>query len=211
MPASRFSSELLSDFAAVLRPRLAGELRTDAMTRALYSTDASLYQIPPVGVLFPRVADDVQAALEAARRFGLPVLPRGGGSSLAGQTVGEALVVDFSRYLHAVVAVNEEERWARVEPGLVLDHLHAALQARGSGLMVGPDPASSNRATLGGMMANNATGTHSILYGNVVRHVRAVDAFLADGTPVTLDAVRGRRGDPSPSGAAPRPRRACPC
>ena len=186
---SVFSSELLDDFSAALRPRLTGALRTDAMTRGLYATDASLYQIMPVGVLFPRHADDVQAALEAAQHFGVPVLPRGGGSSLAGQTVGEALVIDFSRHLDRILELNVEEQWARVQPGLVLDRLEAHLRRHAPGLKVGPDPASSSRATLGGMLANNATGTHSILYGNMIRHVVAVQALLDDGSPVAFAAL----------------------
>jgi len=182
-------SERIAECFDALSSRVAGTLRTDAMTRALYSTDASLYQMMPLGVLIPRHEDDVQAALEEAHRFGIPVLPRGGGSSLAGQTVGEALVLDFSTHLDGLLDVNREERRVRVQPGLVLDRLNAALQRQGTGLMVGPDPASSNRATLGGMMANNATGTHSILYGNMIRHVHAARAFLADGTPVVFEEV----------------------
>ena len=175
------SAEKLGDFFAALAPHVSeGSLRTDAMTRALYATDASLYQVDPVGVLVPRHADEVQAAVEAAARHGVPVLGRGSGTSLAGQTVGAALVVDFSRHLSATLETNVEEAWVRVQPGIVLDHLNAALGAHG--LMVGPDPAPSNRATLGGMLANNATGTHSILYGNLIRHVRAARALLADGS-----------------------------
>lgn len=178
------SSERLEDFVDALQPRLTGDLRVDAMTRALYATDASLYQIQPIGVLIPQHVDDVQAALEAAKQFAIPVLPRGGGSSLAGQTVGAALVIDFTKHLNAVLEINAEERWARVQPGLVLDHFNAALSTHG--LMMGPDPASSNRATLGGMVGNNATGTHSILYGNVIQHVRSIGGFLADSTPITF-------------------------
>ncbi len=178
------SAEVLDDFAASLRPRLAGELRLDAMTRALYATDASVCQIQPVGVLLPKHVDDVQAAMEAAARYRMPVLPRGGGSSLAGQTVGEALVIDFTGRLDAILEVNAEEGWARVQPGLVLDHLNAHLAPHG--WMVGPDPASSNRATLGGMVGNNSTGTHSVLYGNVVNHIREIRALLADGSEATF-------------------------
>ena len=193
------ASEKLGDFFAALRPRLAGgRLRTDAMTRALYATDASLYQVEPVGVLVPRHVDEVQAAVEAARRFGVPVLPRGSGTSLAGQTVGAALVIDFSKHLDRTLDFSAEEAWVRVEPGIVLDHLNAALQQHG--LMVGPDPAPSNRATLGGMTANNATGTHSILYGNLIRHVRGARALLTDGAFADF-------GPLSPSAWAERMRR----
>lgn len=175
------SPAFLDDFFEALAPRVSGDLRRDDMTCALYATDASMYQVMPYGVLFPKRPADVQAALETAHRFEVPVLPRGGGSSLAGQTVNAALVIDFSRYLDAILEVNPEERWARVEPGLVLDHLNTTLEEHG--LTVGPDPASSNRATLGGMLANNATGTHSIRYGNMIHHVRRVKGYLSDGTP----------------------------
>jgi len=188
----------LSDFADALSPHIQGELRTDTMTRALYATDASLYQMMPLAVLVPRHIEDVHAAVEAAQRYGIPVLPRGGGSSLAGQTVGTALVIDFSNHLNAILEINPEERWARVMPGLVLDTLSSALQPHG--LMVGPDPASSNRATLGGMVANNSTGTHSILYGNVINHIHSVKALLADGSAVHFGPV-------DPSGWAERSRR----
>lgn len=184
------STELLQEFYAALRARLAGELRTDAMARALYSTDASMYAMQPLGVVIPRYAEDLQVALEEAARFGLPVLPRGGGSSLAGQTVGEALVLDCTRYLDEILELNVEERWVRVQPGLVLDRLNAALQPHG--LMVGPDPASSSRATLGGMMANNSTGTHSILYGNFIDHIRRARCYLADGSDVTFSPLGER-------------------
>lgn len=198
-PASPVSSEKLDDFFAALAPRLAGgSLRTDAMTRALYATDASLYQVEPLGVLVPQHADEVQAAVEEARRFGVPVLPRGSGTSLAGQTVGAALVVDCSKHLGRILHVDAEAGRVRIEPGIVLDHLNAAL--RPHGLMVGPDPAPSNRATLGGMMANNATGTHSILYGNLIRHVRGARALLADGSLVDF-------GPLSPAAWAERTRR----
>ena len=165
-----------------LAPRIDGDLRTDDMSRALYATDASMYQMPPVAVLIPKHTGDVQAALEVCAEHGVPVLPRGGGSSLAGQGVNTALVIDFTKHLDRVLAIDPEAQTATVGPGITLDALNAA--AAEHGLMVGPDPASSSRATLGGMLANNSTGTHSIRYGNVIHHVRHVKALLADGTPV---------------------------
>ena len=180
-------AERLHDFAAALRPRLAGDLRLDAMARALYATDASMYQIEPVGVLLPHGADDVQAAVEEAARFGIPVLPRGSGSSLAGSAVGAALVIDTSWGMNEIGTVDPDARTVTVEPGVVLDVLNGHLAAHG--LEFGPDPASSNRATLGGMVGTNATGTHSITYGSVVDHVVSVDALLPDGTPVTFGAL----------------------
>ena len=177
-------ADVLDDFAASLQPRLAGDLRLDAMTRTLYASDASVCQIQPVGVLIPKHIDDVQAALEAAVRFRIPVLPRGGGSSLSGQAVGAALVIDFTKHLDAILEVDAEVGRVRVQPGLVLDHLNAHLAPLG--WMVGPDPASSNRATLGGMVGTNATGTHSILYGNVINHIQSIRALLADGSDATF-------------------------
>ncbi len=183
------SQELVTDFAAALSRRIRGSLHTDQITRSLYATDASMYQVMPVGVLFPKDTDDVQAALEVARRFSIAVLPRGGGSSLAGQTVNAALVLDFTRHMHRILEVNAEQRWARVQPGVILDDLNAAVAD--GGLTVGPDPASASRATLGGMVANNSTGTHSILYGNMIRHTCAIEALLDDGTPVRMESLSG--------------------
>ena len=172
----------LEDFAAAVRPRIAGDLRLDALSRALYATDASLYREPPLGVLVPRHADDIQAALEEAGRFGVPVVARGSGSSLAGSAVAAGLVVDTTKHLREIVSLDPEARTATVQPGVVLDDLNAA--ARAHGLQVGPDPASSNRATIGGMLGTNATGTHSIQYGSVVDWTESARALLSDGTPV---------------------------
>lgn len=200
---SIMSSEKLLEFKNALDPHLSGDLRTDPMTRALYATDGSMYQMMPRAVLIPRTMDDVQAALEEAARFEIPILARGGGSSLAGQTVADALVIDFSRHLDGVLETNVEEKWVRVQPGLVHDRLNAALARQG--LMVGPDPASSSRATLGGMVGNNATGTHSIVYGNVINHIREVTAFLDDGSrarfgPVTSELWRQKTFAPGREG-----------
>ena len=142
----------LAEFMAVCRARVAGELRDDRYSRMFYSTDAGLYQIFPHAVLIPRAAEDVIAAMTTAAEFGVPVLARGAGTSLAGQAVNEALVIDFSRHLDQLVAVNAEERWARVQPGVVVDDLNAAL--RPHGLQFGPDPASADRSTIGGAVAN---------------------------------------------------------
>lgn len=180
------TAEHLSDFAAALHPRLAGELRLDAMSRALYATDASMYQIEPLGVLIPRSLEDVHAAIEEAARFKIPVLPRGSGSSLAGSAVGAALVIDTTRHLDTFT-INPEERTVRVQPGVILDHLNVALAQHG--FTIGPDPASSNRATLGGMIGTNATGTHSIRYGSVVDHIREAELILPHGTATRFGAI----------------------
>jgi FAD/FMN-containing dehydrogenase/Fe-S oxidoreductase len=183
------AEEQLRDLREALAPRLEGEIHTDRVRRALYSTDASLYQQMPLGVVVPKTEGDVQAAVEAARDFGVPVLARGGASSLAGQTTTTGLVIDFTTHLDAITHLDAEARRVRVQPGLVLDRLNARLAREG--LMFGPDPASSKRATLGGMVGNNATGTHSILYGNTIAHTEAVRAVLADGSFATFDRANG--------------------
>ncbi|HUF10454.1 MAG TPA: FAD-linked oxidase C-terminal domain-containing protein [Rhodothermales bacterium] len=176
--------EKLESFLAELRNRVGGDVLTDRLSRFLYSTDASMYQMEPLGVLVPRSLDDVHTAVELASRWEIPILARGGGSSLAGQTVAEAVVIDFSKHVDAILEFDPERRRVTVEPGLVLDVLNDYLAPHG--IMVGPDPASSNRATIGGMVANNATGTHSILYGSVVDHVVETEVILADGSSIAL-------------------------
>ncbi len=183
----------LQDFLADLRQRVAGEVRTDEYSRVLYSTDASIYQVLPHGVLLPRTMDDVHAAVELAATYQIPLLPRAGGSSLAGQAVNEALVIDFSRHLDQVLDVNAEERWVRVQPGLVLDELNLYLKPMG--LHFGPDPASSNRAAMGGIVSNNSTGSHSIRYGMTADHVLSMHVLLSDGS-------RAHFGPLDPAGVA---------
>lgn len=170
-----------------------GEVRFDKYSRILYSTDASIYQIEPIGVVIPRHAEDVIATVEVATRHRVPVLPRGGGSSLAGQAVGHAIHIDMSKYMNRILEVNPEERWVRVQPGVVLDGLNAYLKPYG--LQFGPDPASSNRATLGGILGNNSAGAHSILYGITADHALEADVVLSDGTfthvgPLDLPALK---------------------
>ena len=186
----------LPDFLDELRRRVDGELRTDMTSRTLYSTDASIYQVLPHGVLLPETMEDVQAAVELAHRYQIPLLPRTAGSSLAGQATNEALVIDFTRYLDQVLEINREEQWVRVQPGIVLDELNILLQAHG--LQFGPDPASSNRAAMGGIVSNNSTGSHSILYGMTADHVLEMNVILNDGSrahfgPLSDDELLQRR------------------
>jgi len=169
----------LTELQTDLRRAIAGEVKFDRLGRQLYSTDASNYRQTPLGVVIPRHADDVAAAVEIAGRYGAALTPRGSGSSLSGQAIGPGLVLDYSRHLNHVLELNPAERRVRVEAGVVLAHLNAALAAHG--LMVGPDPASAIVATLGGMTANNSTGSHSIKYRMMVDHVQAVSVTLADG------------------------------
>ena len=181
----------LGDFLNELEKRINGELRTDIYSRTLYSTDASIYQMMPHAVMIPRHMDDVQAAMEAAATHRMPLLPRTGGSSLAGQAVNEALVIDFTRHLDQVLEVNAEEQWVRVEPGVVLDELNIHLKPYG--LQFGPDPASSQRSCMGGIVSNNSTGAHSILYGMTADHVLEVKGFLSDGSPFHFQPMENGR------------------
>jgi FAD/FMN-containing dehydrogenase/Fe-S oxidoreductase len=177
----------LKDFFADLEKITTGDIRTDNYSRILYSTDASIYQVKPFGVLIPRSVEDVQSAVELAYKYKIPILPRTGGSSLAGQAINEALVIDMSKYLNKVLEVNQEEKWVGVQPGIVLDVLNNHLQSYD--LQFGPDPASSNRAAMGGIVANNSTGAHSILYGMTADHLLETRVFLSDGSNVHFKAL----------------------
>jgi FAD/FMN-containing dehydrogenase/Fe-S oxidoreductase len=158
----------------------------DAFSRGRYSTDASIYQVEPIGVVVPRTEEDVVAAVQIAADEGVPVLPRGGATSQSGQAVGAALVLDFTKHLAEVLSVDAERRIAVVQPGLVLDQLNARLKP--TGLFFPVDVSTSAMATIGGMTGNNSCGTRSLRYGNMVHNVRAIDATLADGTPARFDA-----------------------
>ena len=195
MPPTTTSRKEIEELLGDLKSRLEGDVRWDDVTRLLYSTDASLYQIEPLGVVLPRHAGDVIETVRLAHQHGIPLLPRGGGTSLAGQAVGKALVLDFSRHMHGVLEVNAEERWARVQPGVVLDELNAELAD--AGLQFAPDVATSSRATLGGMMGNNSAGAHSLIYGKTVDHVIEQNVVLSDGSEaafreLSADAWRQR-------------------
>lgn len=155
------------------------EVRFDRGSRALYATDASLYQIDPLGVFVPGTVADVVKGMTIAAEEGLPVLPRGGATSLSGQSVGEALVIDFSKYLNRIGVVDRDRGLVHVEPGVVLERLNAHLKPLG--LMFGPDVSTADRATLGGMIGNNSAGARSLRYGKTVDHVEALDVVLANG------------------------------
>ncbi|MBK5279194.1 MAG: FAD-binding protein [Bacteroidia bacterium] len=171
-------------FAEKLREKLEGELLTDNYSLGMYATDASFYQIRPIAVVLPKNELDVKKAIEIARAHKIKILPRGGGTSLAGQTVGEAIVIDFSKYMNKILEFNEKERWVRVQPGLVRDELNEVMAKYN--LHFAPDPATSSRANVGGMIGNNSSGTKSILYGKTVDHVLEANVLLADGTEMLL-------------------------
>jgi FAD/FMN-containing dehydrogenase/Fe-S oxidoreductase len=163
-----------------LEQQLEGEVRFDRVSRALYSTDASVYQIEPLGVLVPRTRDDVVRAVEIAGRHHVSITVRGGGTSQAGQAIGAGLVIDTSKYLNRILEVNAAGRWAWIEPGVVLDELNARLKAHG--LRFAPDISTASRATVGGMMANNSSGARSVLYGKTIDHVLEQHVVLSDGS-----------------------------
>ncbi|MCA9972111.1 MAG: FAD-binding oxidoreductase [Anaerolineales bacterium] len=199
-----------AELAAALRRVVRGEVRFDAGSRALYATDASNYRQTPIGVVLPRDKEDVIQAVAVCRRFGAPILGRGGGTSLAGQCCNTAVVLDFSKYMNRVLSIDPEARLARVQPGVVLDELQAAVKAHG--LVFGPDPATHTHCTLGGMIGNNSCGIHSVMaefYGPGARtsdNLESLEVLTYDGAvmavgptpPEELAAIiagGGRRGD----------------
>ena len=189
LPPAAFSEPLqeAQELVHQLERVIDGEVRFDGYSRMLYSTDASQYQIQPLGVVVPRDADDVQAAMELAARHRVPLLPRGGGSSLAGQCVGAGLVIDTSKYMDGILAVDEEARTASVQAGISIGTLNRTLAPLG--LMLGPDPASADRASVGGSIGNNATGSHSILYGMMADNLLETSVVLSDGSSARFGSV----------------------
>ncbi|MBV9782939.1 MAG: FAD-binding protein [Acidisphaera sp.] len=190
----------MEPLAARLRAEIAGEVLFDAASRGRYATDASIYQVQPVGVVVPCTDEDVCATLAIAREQGVPVLARGGGTSQCGQTVNAALVIDCSKHLRRILHVDPDSRTALVEPGLVLGHLNAALQPHG--LFFPVDPSTHSRCTIGGMAGNNSCGSKSIRYGLMADNVTAIDAILADGTRHRFGQVPDNIGGEMPSGIA---------
>ena len=192
------------NLTARLAREIQGEVLFDAFSRGRYSTDASIYQIEPVGVVVPRTAEDVRIAAEIAREEGVPLLPRGGGTSQSGQTVGRALVIDYSKHLNRLVEADAASATCTVEPGIVLDELNR--QLRSMGLWFPVDVSTSSRATIGGMAGNNSCGTRSIRYGIMRDNVLAIDALLPDGTRTRFGEVghnlapRAQSGAPPPGG-----------
>ena len=172
-------TESIQEVIQELGRSLSGEVRFDELSKQLYATDASDFQKTPVGIVIPKSVDDICATIEIAGRHNIPIIPRGGGSSLSGQTINTGLIIDHSKYLNRIIQLNVEEKWVEVEVGLVLDVLNSTLTPHG--LMVGPDPASSAVATLGGMAGNNSTGSHSFKYGMIADHIHEVEVVLSDG------------------------------
>src|SRR5690348_6473405 len=170
-----------------LRKQLEGEVRFDPVSRALYSTDASVYKIRPLGVVIPKTRADIVRVVDICGRYRCPITMRGGGTSQAGQAIGEGIQVDTSKYYNRLLEVNAQERWARVEPGIVLDELNA--QMAPLGLRFAPDISTASRATIGGMMANNSCGARSVLYGKTIDHVLEQTVVLSDRKSTRLNSV----------------------
>jgi len=174
-----------------LRNRLAGaiegEARFDRLSRAIYATDASNYQIIPAGVVIPKNRADVAATVRACAAEGIPLTPRGAGTALSGQAIGRGIVLDVSKYMNRILEINIAEKWARVEPGVVLDELN--LEIVPQGLHFAPDVATSSRATIGGMIANNSAGAHSLIYGMTADHVIELEVVLSDGSVAQLREI----------------------
>jgi FAD/FMN-containing dehydrogenase/Fe-S oxidoreductase len=175
-----FSTARRDSLVRYLRQHISGEVRFDDPSRSLYSTDASHYQIRPLGVVLPKSIDDLVVTVQIASDLNVPITARGGGTSLSGQSIGPGIVIDCSKYLNAVGEIDVTNRRVRVQPGVVLDHLNRTLAPHG--LMFGPDVATASRATLGGMIGNNSAGARSVVYRQTVDHVRSLTAVLSDGT-----------------------------
>ncbi|NKE37209.1 FAD-binding protein [Natronococcus sp. JC468] len=175
------------DLVADLRDRIDGDVRFDTYSRQLYATDASAYRETPIGVIFPTSTADVASVVSYCADREIPVLPRGGGTSLAGQAINEAVVLDFTRYMDDVLSITPDDRRASVQSGVVLEELNDALATYG--LKFAPDPAAGNRSVIGGAIGNNSTGAHSLIYGKTDAYVEECEAVLADGTVATLGDV----------------------
>ncbi len=197
--ATRVHASERGDIENALKRLVSGEVRFDPFSRVLYSTDASIYQMEPVGVVIPRNVEDVLAVIDVAKENGVPVLPRAGGTSLAGQTVNHAIVTDFSKYLNQIIEVHQEEQWARVQPGIVLDDLNRQLLPYG--LMYAPDPTTSSRACVGGGVGNNTCGAHSVIYGKTLDHIKELDVILSDGTQTHFAPLEARELEAKLSGS----------
>ncbi len=187
--------EVIADkefLAKRLRSETSGEVMTDAASRGRYATDASIYQTMPIAVFVPKTAQDIVSAIQIAADLGVPVLPRGGGTSQCGQTTGPALVIDNTKYFRNILEVNLDQAYVDVQPGIVLDHLNAALKKHQ--LWYPVDVSTAAQATIGGMAGNNSCGSRSIAYGNMVHNVMGIDAWLADGQVASFGLMKDAQG-----------------
>jgi FAD/FMN-containing dehydrogenase len=170
-----------------LKHQLTGELYDSALVKTLYATDASVYRELPYAVAIPKTTDDIKQLVEFAKANTIPLIPRAAGTSLAGQCVGDGIVVDVSKYMNTILEINTQEQWVRVQPGVVRDHLNAFLKPYG--FFFGPNTSTANRCTMGGMVGNNSCGSTSIVYGATRDHTLAVKTILSDGSAVEFSAL----------------------
>jgi FAD/FMN-containing dehydrogenase len=166
----------------ILKKNIEGELYFDNLHRTIYATDASAYKELPLGILVAANSSDIKKVIDFALENKISLIPRTAGTSIAGQVVGNGLVVDCSKYMNKILEINQQERWVRVQPGVVLDELNKVLEPYG--LFFGPETSTSNRCMIGGMVGNNSCGAHSIIYGSTRDHTMEIQAFLSDGSEV---------------------------
>ncbi len=183
----RFNSDQIQKIGKEISSKVYGKTLFDEFSRGRYSTDASVYQIKPLGVVLPKDTNDILSLMEYSQKNSVPLLARGGGSSQCGQTVGESVVLDYSKHQNKILELNVEEKYVWVQPGVVLDHLNAYLKPHGLWFPV--DVSTSSRATIGGMSANNSCGSRSLYYGNMVHNVLAIEAILDDGSIFNFDQI----------------------
>ena len=181
------TEEIRKSLERDLRQETTCEVRFDPISRLAYSVDASIYEIEPIGVALPRTKEDLAAAVKIAARYQIAVVPRGAATGITGGCIGQGLILDTSKYLNRIIEINESQRFAIVEPGVIQDQLNRALAPLGCRL--GPDTSTGDRATLGGMAANNSAGARSLRYGKMVDHVLSVELCLANGELIEFGAV----------------------
>src|SRR5439155_19560967 len=188
-----FVEQKRAALAQHLRGHIRGEIRFDPTSRRLYSTDASIYQIEPVGVVIPRTISDLVTTVQIALEMHIPIIARGGGTSLSGQSIGSGVILDCSKYLNQILDIDPAGCTVRIQPGVVLDQLNNAVA--GHGLQFGPDVATANRANLGGMIGNNSAGARSIVYGKTIDHVRRLQVVLSDGASAEFSPISRQEWD----------------
>ena len=172
----------------LIKSQVEGEVYFDEITREIYSTDASIYRIVPLCVAVPKTVNDVKALVQISNEYSIPILPRGGGSSLSGQTVNRAIVIDFTKYINKVIDINKESMTAISQPGITIDNLNSILKKQN--LLFTPDPSTTNRATVGGVIGNNSCGAHSIIYGKTIDNVKSLKTILSNGEDHDFKKIR---------------------
>ena len=185
------SNEINAHLENEISKSIQGEVKFDEVYKQMYSTDGSIYSMTPIGVTLPKNPDDVSAIIDICNRNNTAILPRGGGTSLSGQTVNSAVVIDFSKYMNNVLEINPEENYVITEPGITIDNLKQNLKH--TNLHFTPDPSTKSRANVGGAMGNNSCGSHSVIYGKTVDQVREMEVILSDSSKAYFEEMSGKR------------------